>query len=111
MERRTDMRTHEFENTKDAYDATQCDEEVKDGELILVESEKVVGVVWTWPFAVTEEKGELHGAPAGVERQADEINRYCIKTFGDKDRGEMWRNSVKEAVKLAESKGWKVAGR
>jgi hypothetical protein len=49
-----------YDSTGDAYDACQCCEELKRGDLIIVLSEKVVGIVDTWPIAVTNESGNLH---------------------------------------------------
>jgi hypothetical protein len=51
---------HKFDTTGEAYDATQCDENVKKGDILIVESEKVVGIAYTWPVAITEAHGELH---------------------------------------------------
>ncbi|EPG9350439.1 hypothetical protein ACKU3Z_031810 [Pseudomonas aeruginosa] len=52
--------THTFNSTGDAYDATQCDEDVLGGHALLVLEEGVVGLSWTWPVAVTTASGELH---------------------------------------------------
>ena len=49
-----------FESTGDAYDACQCDESVRDGDILLIVSEGVVGIADTWPVAVTEKHGNLH---------------------------------------------------
>lgn len=51
---------HHFSSTEDAYDACQCDEAIKTGDVLVIASEGVVGVAYTWPFAVTPEAGELH---------------------------------------------------
>ncbi|RKN09635.1 hypothetical protein [Streptomyces radicis] len=52
---------HRFESTKEAYDATQTHEEIKDGDVLIIEGQGVVGVLYkAWPFAVTTESGELH---------------------------------------------------
>ncbi|MEA8592241.1 hypothetical protein PZT57_26705 [Pseudomonas aeruginosa] len=61
--------TYTFDSTGDAYDATQCDDDVLDGHALLVLEEGVVGLSWTWPVAVTIASGELHEmgeAPAKV---------------------------------------------
>jgi hypothetical protein len=72
------MNIHKFGSTGEAYDSSQtgyykADEihpynfekmeyiEVKDGDILVVESEKVVGImVEAWPVAVTQERGEFH---------------------------------------------------
>jgi hypothetical protein len=51
---------HSFASSGLAYDATQCDDAVKTGDILVIESEGVVGVAHTWPFAVTEKHGDLH---------------------------------------------------
>ena len=50
---------HEFSSTQEAYDASQC--YVDTGDVLHVPSENVVGVSYTWPFAITDERGDLHG--------------------------------------------------
>jgi hypothetical protein len=51
---------HEFETTGEAYDATQCDDTIANGDVLLIVSEGVVGVADTWPVAVTFARGHLH---------------------------------------------------
>lgn len=57
------MKTHYFNSTEDAYDACQCDENIKKGDLLVIESEEVIGVADTYPVAVTIERGALHNLP------------------------------------------------
>lgn len=59
METQT-IATLEFEDTADAYGAVQCDDDINNGDTLLVESEGVVGIANTWPVAVTTEFGEFH---------------------------------------------------
>jgi hypothetical protein len=54
------MKKHFFDSTADAYDASQCDESVKRGDLLIIVSEEVVGVSDTWPISATKSSGELH---------------------------------------------------
>ena len=54
-------RIHSFATSGNAYDATQCDEAIKSGDTLLVLAEGVVGIAYTWPFAVTGNTGNLHG--------------------------------------------------
>lgn len=49
---------HEFSSTEEAYGASQC--YVDTGDVLYVPSENVVGVSHTWPFAITDEWGDLH---------------------------------------------------
>jgi hypothetical protein len=51
---------HKFDTTEEAYDATQCDENISKGDILIVEDEKVVGIAYTWPIAITKEHGALH---------------------------------------------------
>lgn len=59
------MTVHEFETTSDAYGACQCDENIHDGDLLVIKEEQVVGVADTWPIAVTKVSGELHNIIPG----------------------------------------------
>jgi hypothetical protein len=61
---------HTFESTGDAYDACQCRDDIKDGDVLVIERERVVGVANCWPLAVTIERGELH-EPAEGKTLAD----------------------------------------
>lgn len=80
------MTVHRYDSTGDAYDACQCDEDIKTGDCLLIEEKgwrgncvgrdddgfriyahedhpidiTVVGLAWAWPLAVTVERGELH---------------------------------------------------
>ena len=57
---------HTFDTTGAAYDACQAGEGITDGDILIVHSEGVIGVADTWPFAVTEKRGELHAIRASV---------------------------------------------
>ncbi|MFB7575364.1 MULTISPECIES: hypothetical protein [unclassified Streptomyces] len=53
---------HRFGDTVEAYDATQCRDDIRDGDVLVVEPEGVVGFLdAAWPVAITEEHGEFHG--------------------------------------------------
>ncbi|APD18629.1 hypothetical protein SEA_PAPAYASALAD_50 [Streptomyces phage PapayaSalad] len=73
--------THQFPSTEEAYDATQCREDINDGDVLVIESEKVVGFLRrSWPAAVTAENGELHriqGDPRTIDdgRYAASVSR------------------------------------
>lgn len=56
---------HFFDTTGEAYDACQTDD-LNDGDVIVVRSEGVVGVVDTWPVAVTKANGKLHALTDGT---------------------------------------------
>ena len=80
---------HHFDSTVRAYDATQSDDKIKKGDVLIIESEKVVGLADTWPIAVTELPGELHDlAPGytlekmGFSDKSIALARDAAKTLG-----------------------------
>lgn len=55
------MKTHTFRTTGEAYDASQCREEIKNGDILVATEEKVVGFLLdAWPVAVTVAYGNFH---------------------------------------------------
>jgi hypothetical protein len=56
----TEPKVWTFYSTGDAYDACQCNEEICEGDVLVIEEEKVVGIAGTWPCALTARHGELH---------------------------------------------------
>lgn len=81
---------HRFASTGEAYDACMCYETIKRGDVLVIESEGVVGVAYTWPFAVTPEAGELH--------------RLVDNAAGNATRAEF-----AESIKAAEAEAAKLA--
>lgn len=63
------MTTHiwTFGSTGEAYDATQCDERIKNGDVLWVPSEGVVAIADTWPIALTEKHGQLYTATNPID--------------------------------------------
>ncbi|MFD5788618.1 hypothetical protein ACFWH1_18595 [Streptomyces sp. NPDC127037] len=54
-------KVHYFVSTRDAYDETQWREDIRDGDVLVIASEKVVGFLReAWPAALTVRHGELH---------------------------------------------------
>lgn len=62
---------HFFDHSGDAYDAVQCDDTIKNGDILLIDGYHwhddhtkrevtIVGLVDTWPMAVTDVHGHLH---------------------------------------------------
>ncbi|MFJ2205984.1 hypothetical protein [Streptomyces microflavus] len=52
---------HRFTSTEEAYDETQTSDDIRDGDVVVIESERVVGFLRrAWPGAITTEHGELH---------------------------------------------------
>lgn len=78
---------HRFGSTFQAYNATQCRDDIEDGDVLVIEPERVTGfLVSAWPVAVTAEHGELHrltvpageykgGAYRAAAEQAEQIAR------------------------------------
>lgn len=55
-------RVLEYDSTGEAYDDTQSNENIRngDGTILHCARERVVGLSWTWPVAVTVAYGALH---------------------------------------------------
>lgn len=85
-------KVHTFDNTTDAYDATQCNEEIKDGDVLVIESEQVIGIAYTFPFALTEYIGELHVTIANPRTR----------------EGGIFAAGVDRAEQIARERGWRI---
>ena len=72
-EKNTEPKVWRFPSTSNAYDACQTAEDISDGDVLVIEAEKVVGIAWTWPFALTESFGELHVTTANPRTYQDGI--------------------------------------
>ncbi len=98
------MSTHHFPSTGAAYDACQtgwyfrhtAEVEVKTGDVLVIESEKVVGICDTWPVAVTIEFGHLH-IPAHGASLASVFEGRKVTA-----------EQIAAAKTLAELRGWPV---
>ncbi|MFB6846221.1 hypothetical protein ACFCXS_15350 [Streptomyces sp. NPDC056373] len=54
--------TVRFASTEEAYDASQCAAEIRNGDVLVVEDEQAVAFMHdAWPVAVTTAHGEFHG--------------------------------------------------
>ncbi|MEV7870152.1 hypothetical protein AB0P17_29595 [Streptomyces sp. NPDC088124] len=49
-----------FYSTGEAYGAVQCRDDIRDGDVLVIEREQVIGIAHTWPFALTEAHGMFH---------------------------------------------------
>jgi hypothetical protein len=61
---------HEFDSTSFAYDMSQCDDEIKNGDVLVVRSERAVAIMLeAWPCAYAPElSGEhFHAATADLD--------------------------------------------
>lgn len=59
------MKVHTHRSTGAAYNACQTEDDHKDGDVLHIPSEGVVGLVDTWPLAVTVAHGDLHTIQGG----------------------------------------------
>ncbi|MFE4527164.1 hypothetical protein ACFRMO_08190 [Streptomyces anulatus] len=81
-----------FQSTAAAYGACQCSEDIRDGDVLVIEDEKVVGIAWTWPFALTEDFNELHVTTANP------------RTY----QGGIFAAGVDRAEQIAKERGWRI---
>ncbi|MFE3146613.1 hypothetical protein ACFXJ6_08105 [Streptomyces sp. NPDC059218] len=68
---------HRFDDTTTAYNASQCHDEIKDGDLLVVASERAIAVLMgAYPVALTILNGQFHD---GLEESARTIRegRYA----------------------------------
>ena len=91
-----------YRSTGSAYDDCQTNPEMKAGTIFTVESEKVVGIAWAWPIAITATEGQLHGIKTDP------------RTWGKlAPRGGMPEPEIAaatgEAIALAKAKGWELS--
>lgn len=86
-------KTHYFDSSGDAYDETQCSDEIKNGDLLVIKAERIVAIADTWPFAVTKEYGKLHTPTEGVDIDSDPIFAR-------------WKDSIIEAKALMKELGF-----
>lgn len=95
------MRAHLFDSTGAAYDTVQTDDNIRAGDVLIIASEKVIGVAYTWPFAVTKDHGKLH-CPVGCKDS-------LIQSFladADYPHRDAVLTGIGEAAKLAAQLGW-----
>lgn len=90
---------HKCFSTGDAYDCSNCDDDFKIGDILVIPTESVIGFVWAWPFAITIDHGALHYVDPKLDLQ------------GWKDQFEdlhLTMDDVKQAVDLADKLGFAV---
>lgn len=57
------VRVHIFEDetSEEVYNLTQTNEDFRDGDVLILEKEKIAGILSAaWPVAITENHGEFH---------------------------------------------------
>lgn len=88
------MALYRFDSSEAAGDAHKFDSSVKVGDVLVVESEEVVGVDALYPFAVTERRGSF--------------SDFLIDSVVTKKEFVQLIQSVKEAVAEAQRLGFEV---
>jgi hypothetical protein len=88
------VRVHDFFfDSADAYNQTQWNEAIRNGDILMIKSEQVIGIADTWPVAVTKAFGSLHAvAPDADLLEHEELVKY--------------RTSILIARKMAAELGW-----
>ena len=86
------VRSHEFHSSGQAYNACQTNDDIKNGDLLIIDNEEVIGLADTWPVAVTEKFGELHTMKPGRPMS-----------------GHFPKEAVDAAVAEANKRGWPVS--
>ena len=89
-----EIQTHYFKNSVQAYEAAQTDESINDGDVLVIESEKVVGLVGDFPIALTAWAGEIH---ALVDEDTFEGLGFSIE-------------SINKGVSIAQHYGFPLVG-
>ncbi|WP_019548591.1 hypothetical protein [Streptomyces sulphureus] len=83
----TDPQVHRFDSTGDAYGETQWNGEIRDGDVLVIESEGVVGILRrAWPAALTEQHGELHTLTAPAAEIDDAKYAASVATAAEAAR-------------------------
>lgn len=75
---------HLFDSTSDAYNASQCDDNIKDGDVLVVPSEGVIGFMYgAWPIAVVYADDD----PGAFHVLGEDADITCL---GKSERKEAW---------------------
>ena len=89
--------TIRFESTGDAYDWTQMSD--SNGDIIVIPSERVVGLSTTWPIAVTKAHGALHS-------KLDSMTWKGFVRMAHTDG--ITEEAIQAAIDVATELGWEV---
>lgn len=90
--------THSFNDTGSCYNATQGRDDIKFNDLLVIEPEQVVGVLYSaWPTAVTINHGELHSFQPRAERRSNVDGPTPEE-----------RAAIEAAITLASEYGWPI---
>jgi len=94
---------HSFDSTGEAYDACQTLDYIHDGDILIVPSEEVVGVlIEAWPTAVGEQRGEFH--QMGEDEDWHEIPTHMADDRSTKDYGWSFQKACEALDRLLMAK-------
>lgn len=97
------MAMKKFGSTGRAYDASNtC---VETGTVLVVESERVVGLAWAWPIAVTQEGGKFHDIDVNPDMDDQAVMTVVRRVMVDAQIS--WAD-VREAYAAAMERGWPI---
>ena len=88
---------HIFTTSGNAYDATMTSDRINTGDILIIPTERIVGIAHSWPIAVTAETGNLHS----VDGDRNALDAYC-------DANDIPRTAVSIAALLAKSYGYPI---
>lgn len=91
---------HEFTDSGQAYDSSQCSDDIEMGDVLVIKEERVVGFLLSaWPVAVTKAHGKFHAFT--------DPHHPAIKPNAQDSRD--WTASHDAAVKVARELGYPLA--
>lgn len=92
---------HTFGSTGEAYNASQCRDEIKDGDVLSVPSERVVGVlIGAWPTAISEAAGEFHTPSDDLDFSAVPVTSAYPDETPTKDYSASFEAAVEELDRI-----------
>lgn len=95
------LHVHTFTSSGEAYDASQCRNDIRDGDVLSVPSERVVGIlIEAWPTAISENPGAFHAAPADLDFGAVRAASAYPSTTRAKDYSTSFEAAVEELDRI-----------
>ncbi|MBF6460187.1 hypothetical protein IU433_14190 [Nocardia puris] len=91
------MKIHVFASSDEAYDASQCRDDILDGDILIVPNEGVAGwLSQAWPIAATRNTGAFH--------RLNEAAAINAQAFGP-DTGQHIEQKINAAIAALHSHG------
>lgn len=82
----------EFDDSRDAYDASQCDGGIGNGDMLIVPDEEAIALAWAWPVAISANAGGFHAFS----------DPKVFEEFAE-------RHQLEAAIAEAKARGWPIA--